>query len=214
MPLPHLQICRKGSFLLLQLAATRRSCARAQRDARLALSQAQEDAQKEWGSRVHATKHEAALAATNVRLMALDTQKLALTALGEVRREVMSKLDSGGPAKGEWSRIMELEERVHENELEILDWKRALKKVRMWCKFREGSLQVRAAAIVQEAVRHVDELHREKLESAEAHDLNSRCVAACLLPSSAKHVGCASPCIGFKSLRTASVATRLREHMC
>jgi hypothetical protein len=171
------------------------------------------EAQKEWGGRLYAAKCKADLAAAN-RLKGLDTQ-LALTALGEVRREVMSKLESWVPAKGERGRIKELEERVHENELEILDWKRSLKMVRMWCKFREGSVQVRAATIVQELVRHVDELHREKLESAEAHDLYSRFAAPCLLLLVLLSTCGLSLTVHLHgSLSHRCCATQLEEHLC
>jgi hypothetical protein len=168
------QICRKGTVLLMQLASERRARARSERLSELATSKAQIDAQREWGGRMQAAKREAKRATENVKVLSIEAQKRALAALAEVRREVMSIHLGEGEAVADCNRIMRLEEDVQARELEVLEWQRALWKVRMWNRFREGSLQIHCAEVVRHAMQRVDDFQREKWETAEAQDLYSR----------------------------------------
>jgi hypothetical protein len=158
----------------MQLASERRARARSEKQAELASSKAQIDAQREWGGRVQAAKREAERATENVKVLSIEAQKRALAALAEVRREVIGAHLGEGVAAAEGKRILRLEEELEARELEVLQWQQALWKVRMWSRFREGSLQIRCAEVVRQAVQRVDEFQRDKWESAEAQGLYSR----------------------------------------
>lgn len=69
--------------MVMELAQSRHDTQEALRDAEMALQSAQQDAQQEWAARIQTAQREAQLAKQNLKLMALDTQKRALQALGE-----------------------------------------------------------------------------------------------------------------------------------